>query len=242
MDFEAYVINLDKSERRMKNFRAAFATVLSSFKRIAGCPGSTLPNTIEVKLKYNFPSAGKGGLGCTLSHVMVWEQIIASEATYGLVMEDDVRPLRDFPTKIANLGLPNDFDICFANERIACWVADQADCRKVVPLSDALRRFPLRYNAPGSDCYILSKTGAEKLLDFFATDGYGSFVDWRMLTYCLSRDELESLDKTGTPRAVFDVLHPISTNHELLKAYVLTSALVRVLGEDSDLMSENDDK
>jgi GR25 family glycosyltransferase involved in LPS biosynthesis len=46
--------------------------------------------------------------------------------------------------------------------------------------------------AVGTDGYLLTKTGAQKLLRFIARDGLFSHVDLRMLAYCLPPEVTES--------------------------------------------------
>lgn len=242
MDYEAYVLNLDRSEERMAAFRVAFANALPIFTRISGCVGSTLPDVVTDLLVRNFPSAGKGGLGATLSHAAAWEKILKSDKPYGIILEDDTQPLKNFPKLISDLGLQADFDVCFANQRMSKLNDYQDSDLTYISCIEALRGFPPNHNTPGGDCYIVSKAGAEKLLQLFSTDGFGSFLDWRIVAYCVTREEAKTLAQGSTARAVIDILHNKSGSSLEIDGYVLASPLVKALGGPSDIGLENDKK
>jgi GR25 family glycosyltransferase involved in LPS biosynthesis len=242
MDYEAYVINLDRSEERMAKFRAAFANVLPVFTRVSGCVGSTIPDIISEQLRRNFPSGGKGGLGATLSHVTAWEKTLQSDKPYGIILEDDTEPLRKFPQYIEELGLDIEFDVCFANQRMSMFCSAEQSASSYVSCIDALRNFPANHNAPGGDCYILSKSGADKLLKSFGVDGFGSFLDWRIVAYCVSRNDIKTLEQDSTAKTVVGIMHAKSIIETPLKGRVLLSPLVKALGGPSDIGMENNKK
>ena len=226
----------------MAAFRSAFANALPTFTRISGCVGSTIPDIVADNLRRDFPAAGKGGLGATLSHVFAWEKILQSDKPYGIVLEDDTQPIRNFPQDIEDLGIGDDFDVCFANQRMSMNYECASARSSYISCTDALRSFATNHKTPGGDCYILSKNGAEKLLQMFSADGFGSFLDWRIVAYCVSRDDAKLLRQDGIARTVIDIMHSHSKAKTTLTGRVLISPLVDVVSGLSDIWTENSTK
>lgn len=90
-----YIINLERATQRWTNMTQRLSTTpYYRIHRIPGVEGATL-NLEHVALdasttrQYFGQALGKGSIGCYLSHVRSWEALIASNAPYGLILEDD---------------------------------------------------------------------------------------------------------------------------------------------------------
>ena len=96
-----------------------------------------------------------GALACYLSHRKAWEQIVARGLDRALICEDDVdltEPTERLAAAADTLGA---FDLLFANDRLAGGDG-------IRPLSDAVRE--MQAKAPGADCYLMTRRGAERML------------------------------------------------------------------------------
>ena len=54
----------------------------------------------------------RGGLGCALSHIQLWEHVVHTNETI-LVLEDDVRLSPSFQDMYSLLSLPKKFDLIY---------------------------------------------------------------------------------------------------------------------------------
>lgn len=100
-----YVINLDRRRDRWQQFQSQPG--LNSFtnvRRWSGVDGSTLnidsdkrislftkSNIVKGERRSHTEVDTKGGVGCYLSHVAVWQDFLNSPSEVALVFEDDVR-------------------------------------------------------------------------------------------------------------------------------------------------------
>jgi hypothetical protein len=159
-----------------------------------------------------------------------------------LIVEDDAAPVINLPGEISALGIPNDFELCFVNERMQWQQTVEtrdglpAEFRAVDPVQ-ALASWPSTHGAPGADGYFLSAGGARKLLSWFARDGFQGFVDWRLICYAAPRGAHTRFAKDSAAfREVrlFDRLGP-----GRLMAYSLFPCLIRVADLGSVLAEEN---
>ncbi len=91
-----YVINLDGSSDRMREFATRMSIVKLPFERVAAYDGRGKPPE-HVKaydaahaIKYFGRALSGGEVGCYLSHLSCAERFLSSKAEFGLVFEDDV--------------------------------------------------------------------------------------------------------------------------------------------------------
>lgn len=240
--FETFVINLDRSVDRWRQFEAAFTnSKLDNYCRISGFVGSAFPD-IVAKLITNMHHnlIGKGQLGCDISHISIMERIDKEELPNSLILEDDIVPTGPIDNNFLSYHIPHDYDICFVNNRmIRGRLSEFGGERKVVPCLEAVAEFGPTDNAPGADGYFVSLNGARKLLKRFAHDGLGSFFDWRLIAYSVWQNEIDTLAKESTARAVLDILSRKDHWNDRLHSYVLVPPLIRNVASSSDILAEN---
>ena len=92
-ELKCYVINLDRSKKRMSEFNDAFSGTNLKVERIAAVDG----NSIKIKSFSNDFQCRKemgrsiqpGEVGCYLSHKKVLEIFLSTGSKYAIVFEDD---------------------------------------------------------------------------------------------------------------------------------------------------------
>ncbi len=236
-DYAIAMINLASNPGRLRTMTRLLRDVPVPWFRVAGVEGRLLPKAAMRRLVGQADPTMRGTLGCFLSHVSAWDTMVARGLPHCLIIEDDVEPLLPLPAGLGALGLPPDFDVCFVNDRLqprwpAVRIAAQ-DGYRAVRFAEAFATFLPEDNAPGTDGYIVSDTGARKLLAWVEEDGFAHDVDWRLLAYCLTPAECSALPP-GHARGVLDGLRHIVGRPDRLNAYVLHPALIRTVPLTSD--------
>ncbi len=229
------ILNLDRNPARMAETAAHFAGCRMPQFRVPGLEGARLSGPAILRL--GGAPARRGTLGCFLAHAAAWEAMLARGLSHCLVVEDDAMPLLDLPERWGVFTLPEGFDLCFVNDRMAPRAPEAAF--RVLTVADALARFPPERNAPGADGYLLSAGGARKLLDWLAEDGFAEDVDWRLLAYALSPGERAALPSGGHAACVIARLHETIGSSRRLEASVLSPPLVRTVPISSEREDDN---
>lgn len=192
-----YIINLDKDKERLKN-------TLIEYKKISDIPPIRIDGvlgknaTTDQLNKYVNPLYSKYGLksaiGCALSHVKTWETIIKNNDNSALILEDDVEISNDFKTKIKNINIPEDYFIIYLGCTIGCDIEKKYEIenpiaklfigkgyvKKVKKINDNvfIPSMPIALHG-----YILSKKGAQYLLDNIKKDKIYNHIDAQILKY-----------------------------------------------------------
>lgn len=238
-DYAVLVINLDHNPERFAATEQAFSGSPALLYRIPGVRGSYLPaascrrltGTGEIK---------KGTLGTFLAHVAAWEAVLELNYQYCLIVEDDAIPVIDLPARISALGIPDGFDLCFVNDRMQCRVESYSELpcefQTRAPI-DALMDWPSAKNAPGADAYFLGRSGACKLLEFVAHDGFAGDVDWRLVCHSLPQGGYARLPHDST---AFHVLRAMDQRFPgRITAYTLLPCLISASTHDSVRLIED---
>lgn len=178
-----YVINLDRSEDRMVEFRRTNVH-MPDIQRHSAVDGYTLDRDELVRANIVAPDLAytAGAMGCALSHIFFWEAAIAQK-TQITVCEDDAIFNRSFLSLAPELleSLPSDWDLvmwgwnfdsillfdlmpgispCLGtfNEEQMRAALTEFQCASLSPqLFRLLRAF-------GTVCYTVSEAGANKLV------------------------------------------------------------------------------
>ena len=228
-------INLDRNSGRLAELGRQFRHCHPPRFRVPGVDGSRL--SVAAVQRLGGDPAMRGTLGCFLSHTAAWEAMLARGLPHCLIIEDDVIPLLDLPLHWGVFGLPDGWELCFVNDRLAPRRTEAGFA--TVSLADALQAFPPDDNAPGADGYLLTATGARKLLDWVAQDGFGGDVDWRLLAYGMTLAECDALSPASHAHGAIGRLLPLVGRAARLNAIVLTPPLIRTVPIASDREDEN---
>ncbi len=237
--YAIYVVNMDRNTERMTELDRQFATSAPPRHRIPAVEGSRLPAAAVRRLAGD-PAAPRGTLGCFLSHAAAWEALLASGDEAALIVEDDVIPLLDLPRRLGGLNLPAGWDLVFVNDRLEPRRDfDAADAFTTQTLAATMQAFHPDDNATGGDGYLVSREGARKLLDWVARDGMADDVDWRMVAYGTTPDDVAAIPPHSHARRELTRLHQGIPRADRLSAHVLHPALIRTVGVSSDREDQN---
>jgi len=176
-----------------------------------------------------------GAIGCFLSHRRAWQALIDSGQPRALICEDDARisePLDRLAGIADGLG---EFDILFANDRLAGWAGAAPGGAEVCGLRGVIRGLSVAggpqavglSSAPGADCYLLTRRGAERLLVLTARQGIQCGVDWAMVCNSLAPKDVGGT--TGFPELDLLGASDIATS-EPLESHVLATPVATLAG------------
>lgn len=175
-----FVINLARSGDRYEHMQAQLAATGLAFQKIDAIDGRSLSARDRQRYRSqdreNRNDAGltASEIGCFLSHRLAWETFYASGAPCALVLEDDVHLDRTLPSLLKDISRLSDlYDLVRvggARRRIFVPLAG---------LSGGHRLVYLLGGPSGAYAYVISRTGAHKLLDNseYISDQVDVFMD-----------------------------------------------------------------
>lgn len=161
-------INLDKdAERRERMEQQLLATGLP-FKRFPAVLWNELDKAKKNQFyspalndKKYFKTLSNGEKGCYASHLFAWQQLLASDAPYLTVLEDDVQILPNFAATLAAVTTLSEgsWDMIKLIGRKEEQIATEH-----VLIKDQLSFITYRRVPSSTGGYIISRSGAQKLL------------------------------------------------------------------------------
>ena len=193
----SYVINLNKQPQKWEKCRMDLINNgFEMFERFQGIDGETLEWGQELQkyfvlhedsYKYIPHKNNAGIFGCGMSHVRLWEKLAeCEEEKVWMIMEDDVVPNKDFEknwTKVYN-SIKDDksWDICYLGYTFFGEKILPTD-KKIHDNVYQLVKSDKRQNCGGTFCYVITTTGAKKLLDLVRTYKIHRAIDWFIIDF-----------------------------------------------------------
>jgi GR25 family glycosyltransferase involved in LPS biosynthesis len=159
-DYDCYLINLEKNVDRLTTFTTYYNNSdLSSktFIKMKAIYGKDIDYSsfISPRVEMNMTP---GMVGCFLSHLEVYKNILNGDKQFALVFEDDARMIRNIQKSVIETILqiiPSDWDIVLLGYDVSNPVH-----HKIVQFNGYIKP----YGFYGTHAYLINKTGAEKLL------------------------------------------------------------------------------
>ena len=249
-DYPVYVINRTKDSDRMSRFAASCRKWGISYERVeaincADPEFNFTPYEAEIaETFYGKTHFLRGAVGCFFSHVKVWRQIIKENISGAMICEDDANFFGPIPRIFYEYKLPPYADLVFVNQRTAGGI--QKFFKNYNKKNKSLEYFPINnaifclltagsgISAIGTDGYVITRQGAEKLLEIFQKVRVSMEVDWFLFFHSLSHEEREKFILTdGTGR--FDMLEFASekvNSYVMLPSFVEQSSIHSIIGFD----------
>jgi GR25 family glycosyltransferase involved in LPS biosynthesis len=193
--FDVYLINMDSAKDRLDHFKKMYsATDMGDkgFIRRRATDGKILdvasyvtPKALNEILqgeehgyRTKHYELTRGGVGCYLSHMEVWQYIRGTDKPAALVLEDDVVLRDDFYSRLKQTRLPDGWDIVLLGYVCNICVLD-----KTAPGMRRVKKFF------GMHSYLISRTAVEKILVYEKTFPIGKQID-SMLSDMISEGKL----------------------------------------------------
>ena len=248
-DYPVYVINRTKDVDRMSRFALSCQKWEIKYERMEAinCADPEFnfsPHEAEIaETFYGKKQFLRGAVGCFLSHVKVWRQILKANIPGAMICEDDAHFLGPIPRKFTTYHFPENCDLVFVNQRTATGIQNLSNNSTkssfdFFPINDAilyLLDVCSSISAIGTDGYVITRQGAGKLLEIFQKVRVSMEVDWFLLFHSLSQDERKNfIAKDGTGR--FDILE---FDAEKLNTYVIVPFFVEQSSTNSTIGFDN---
>jgi GR25 family glycosyltransferase involved in LPS biosynthesis len=194
LNYETYVVNLDHRQDRLRDFDKIISETSLKYERFPAINGNNIVST--PKLQYIFEGndfyMASGMVGCALSHIKLWIDLINSDKDVYLIFEDDITYIvPNFKEKLIHLHskFKNiDWDIVYLghHEQHMFFKEEITDFEKnTYPNIEKWRVEETFYKSIGGTFgYFISKTGAIKLLDFIEKTGITNGIDTMMQKFC----------------------------------------------------------
>ena len=175
-----YIVNLDSRPDRWDSLLQAEPVLEKMATRISAVNGKTLKLTRDIYQRYkNNPFQWKKAIiGCYMSHIAIWKKIVKEDGAYFLILEDDVRFEHGWIDQwnCAAAYIPNDAELLYWGgvlppNKIALSMVLQPvnDYWASIRPNTLCNPVPLPIFHFCTYSYVITKAGAQKLLNFIET-------------------------------------------------------------------------
>ena len=190
-DFTIRIVNLERrADRKEKMTKVLDDAGIQEYTFFKAIDGNELEPTLELKTLFNGNDFGsrRGVIGCALSHVKLWRELLEDKHhTYYVILEDDITLVDTFTERHG--ALKEDYektDMLFLGYSMfeakrkavsdvydmSCNTVPDAEIKKkVAPLNKSLY-------IGGFFSYSINKAGAKKLIDYIEANGIKHGIDY----------------------------------------------------------------
>lgn len=194
-NLEIKVVNLDRRVDRWNSFIKNTNNLQMKYNRFSAVDGKELKLTDEIKKIFTIPNnfIGKrwqfthqwktGVLGCAMSHIQLWRDLLLSNKDIYVILEDDVMLTDDFDNELHILfnTLKNDTDwdllyLGINDDNYSDFYEDYFIYEKIMKFSNKLR-----LHGGGTYGYCINKKGAQKLINLVDSQGVHQPIDHFMI-------------------------------------------------------------
>lgn len=229
-----FVVNLEEDVDRLESVTRQLNPSQFEMRERIGFLGRMMPDGACLRLTRDPNSVNnKGALGVMMSHILIWERIAVLNAPFALVLEDDV--VLNAPERLALANLPDKFDLIFCGDQTA---SETGATNPQAPLTcaPALQGVPImesKKTSVGAYGYLLSPTGARRLLALFSEHLYFGHVDVRMMAYCCDLGSLNRLGPLGRVTEELRSIRRLIDDRPMIAGYAMCQPLVAHVGMTS---------
>jgi len=200
------LVNLERRVDRKEKMMACFKKYgLKNYEIFKAVDGKQLQPTIELKQLFNGNDFGnrRGVIGCALSHLKLWRELIAdADNDYYVIFEDDAELTEDFGARLKKLTpVFAEKELMFLgyhmfrSKRQQPHIKEMYDTLLLSPETEVkVAALNKELYIGGTFAYSVNKTGAQKLVSYIETNGIKHGIDYLMkITPELNIAELQPL-------------------------------------------------
>ena len=181
LNMKTYVINLDRRPDRWEAFQKHEEPKYLNYERFSAIDGSKLENGEQLQRIFdgNDYNMREGMVGCAMSHIKLYIELVNSSYEFFCIFEDDIEFVPNFKEKFLHLykNLPPDWDMCYLGHHLWNKSEEYFD-KTALPTSERWDTIKsLKYSIGGTGGYIISKKGANAMLEFINVVGMTNGID-----------------------------------------------------------------
>jgi len=181
---KTYIINMDKDTHRLSKVTAECDKMNIKFDRFVGCDVNLLSDIEKNKYITKLCSlfCSNSIIGCGISHIKIYEEIIKHKYNNTLILEDDIYFKDNFHNVLneALLELPHDYDILYLGSFGLSNIKPYYDYNNIFKIFNLLKNRNIKeYKtihvpefALGNHGYIISYEGCKKILNIIKKLNY----------------------------------------------------------------------
>jgi GR25 family glycosyltransferase involved in LPS biosynthesis/tetratricopeptide (TPR) repeat protein len=174
-----HIINLERrKDRKKKMIEQLDANKVTNYEFFKAFDGSTMVGTTTLKelFKGNDFSNNRGAIGCAMSHLTLWKQLLQDDDNdFYLILEDDIQFTDDYSKKFNQIWESDQKDIIFLGYSMAEKERNKIDISDSTVQLNKLNK--TRYIG-GLFSYLINKNGAKKLIDYIDKNGIKHGIDY----------------------------------------------------------------
>jgi GR25 family glycosyltransferase involved in LPS biosynthesis len=179
------IINLLKRSDRREHITQLFNRhKIKDYEFVEATDGLAIELTYDIYNLFKGNDFGnrRGFIGCAISHLELWRQLIASTHSQYIIFEDDIQIEPEFSDKLDRLqkDITETTDILFLGS--STQLTNENKKRDALPSSSAMSSVSGPFvNATyigGFFAYIITRAGATKMLDYISKNGIKHGIDY----------------------------------------------------------------
>jgi len=181
-----YVLNLERRKDRLDKFYEMNIDEINQFHVFKAIDGMNIkPNHKVQKLfqnnDYNYR---RGIVGCALSHIAMWDELIKTKTLDSMIiLEDDAELSKDFMKKVMHcINISPEADIIFfGHHPYADYAKPEDNDRNSIPVTERWNRERcVRESMGGTTGYYITRNGVKNMFKFINEDSIRNGIDWVM--------------------------------------------------------------
>jgi GR25 family glycosyltransferase involved in LPS biosynthesis len=179
ISLKSFVINLERRPDRWEKFK----TQSGHFDRFHAVDGDLLVPTEQLQRIFdgNDYNMRPGLVGCAMSHIFLYTNLVEDDVSAYLIVEDDVQLTKNFFEKVQDIlsETKNNFDICMLGHHV--WPSHRTPELYDQELSPTAEQWnsekSFKISIGGTSGYIITKKGALKMLTLINKTGMTNGID-----------------------------------------------------------------
>ena len=179
--FKVFVVNMDNRPDRWDKFKKNDVGI--NYARYSAVDGSKLKSTPQLLRIFdgNDYNMRVGMVGCAMSHIKLCTELINSDYTFFVILEDDIELVPNFKNKLIKVltETPTGWDLIYLGHHYWPKHRKPEYYDKEIPpkIEKWSRAQSLKFSMGGTGGYIISRKGAENLLNFLDQTGMVNCID-----------------------------------------------------------------
>ena len=182
---KTYVLNLDRRPDRWDNFKNNCSEIdFLNYQRFSAVDGLKIKSTEQLQRIFNNNDYNMkaGMVGCLMSHIKMYIELIYSDYDLFCILEDDITFTSNFDKKFLHLynQLKNEkWDLIYIGHHIRNMENKHIEFHtENLPIIEKVNTHKsFLKSLGGTTGYLISKSGAQKLLDFISLYGATNCID-----------------------------------------------------------------